>query len=445
MSERDDGSAQAHKHWVVVNPDALTNGNGYDNYLTTAAMTMVELLTAHDGENNHSPLNTILFAKSIRDVNKVYKILQENLRNRPELLRKVRKYVSAELNPSEKREIYEGLKKGTLIGVVSTNALEAGIDIGNLDSCIIAGFPFSVMGMRQMAGRVGRHQEGLVVYIPQPTSAIDQYYRLNQRLLLEQPPEVFVVDPSNPYITKKHINAAAESLGWLDQQELSIFGPRALEIVEQAIKDKVMARNGSRFTGTQRSFSNKSDSYAISGVRSAAQVPYTICKAGSGQCKMSANCMDNTDRKKCDSQVTIRISKMRIGICHPGAIYEGTDGTPYRAISLDDRRRAIQVVPLADDSLERTFAEEDVSIIIIGDPKAKKTLAGGVELYVGDVQVTRSYTGYYTYQLVPKSNCRKCRREYDASVAVCPTCNRKTSRAYAPIKTQAAGFSQALR
>lgn len=440
LSEKDDGSAQAHKHWVVVNPDALTNGNEYDNYLTTAAMTMVELLTARNAQNNHSPLNTILFAKSIRDVNKVYKILQENLRSRPDIFRKVRKYISAELNSNEKREIYEGLKTGNLIGVVSTNALEAGIDIGNLDACIITGFPFSVMGMRQMAGRVGRHQEGLVVYIPQPASAIDQYYRLNQRLLLEQPPEVFVVDPSNPYITKKHVNAAAKSLSWLDQQELSIFGPRALEMVEQAIKDRVMARNGSRFTGTQRSFSNKSDSYAISGMRSAAQAPYTICKAGNGQCKMSADCMENSERNKCDSRVTILDQQNAYRDCHPGAIFEGTDGTPYRAISLDDRRHVIQVVPVAEDSLERTFAEEDVSIKIIGEPKAKKTLAEGVELYVGEVQVTRSYTGYYTYELTPKSNCRKCRREYDANVAVCPSCGRKTSRAYGQSKPKRQDF-----
>lgn len=440
LSEGDDGSFQAHKHWITINPDAHANGNGYDNYLTTAAMVMVELLMARDEQKNPSSLNTILFAKSIRDVKKVYRILQENLRQRPDLLGKIRTYVSAELSFDEKREIYEGLKTGRYVGVVSTNALEAGIDIGKLDACIIAGFPFSVMRMRQMAGRVGRHQEGLVAFVPQPASSIDQFYRLNPSLLLTQPPEVFVVDPTNPYIARKHINAAAFSLKGLSQQELGVFGANALETAQQAIEDKVMSRNGSKFFGTRRDFTDKSDSYAVANIRSKAQVPYIVCKAANGKCDLLPQCFESSMGDKCESHVTTLDRQYAYRDCHPDAIYEGPDGAHYQVISLDDERRVIQVEPLPEHTLERTFAEEDISIQIIGEPRASKSLTHGVQLQVGEVLVTRSFTGYYTYQLEPKRNCRKCRREYEATVISCPSCGRRAAHTFSQSKPKRQDF-----
>ena len=157
-----------------------------------------------------APLNTILFCRSIREVKAMARLVDQRLAQRaPQLRGKVKSYVSAELTVEAKRDIYEGLRSGRLVGVISTNALEAGIDIGHLDACLIAGFPFSVMALRQMAGRVGRKEEGLVMFIPFPLSSLDQYYRDHPDLLLKQPPEVFVVDPHNPYIARKHINATA--------------------------------------------------------------------------------------------------------------------------------------------------------------------------------------------------------------------------------------------
>lgn len=440
LTERDDGSFQAYKHWVSIDPDAHANGHGYDNHLTTAAMVMAELLMARDAHKQPSPLNTILFAKSIRDVNKVYKILQENLRLQPDLLRKIRKYISAELNFNEKREIYDGLKTGKYVGVVSTNALEAGIDIGKLDACIIAGFPYSVMRMRQMAGRVGRHQEGLVVFVPQSMSSIDQYYRSNPSLLLTQPPEVFVVDPANPYIARKHINAAAYSMQGLSRQELNIFGPTALKTAQQAIEDRAMTSNGSQFFGSRRNFNDKSDPYAITNIRSRAQVPYIVCKASNGHCNLSPQCFENSRNEMCESLVTTLDRQYAYRDCHPGAIYEGPDGTHYRTTSLDDGRRVIQVEPLPEQTLERTFAEEDISIQILGEPKASTSLMHGVQLQVGEALVTRSFTGYYTYQLEPKRNCRACRREYEATVSSCPSCGRKTSHAFSQSKPKRQDF-----
>jgi len=441
LKEEDDGSKQAYKHWVVVNPDAHASSDAYDNYLTTTAMTFLELLNARGQNGRLSPLNTIVFARTIRDVNKIFKITQDNLRNHPHLSGKIQKYISAELNASEKRKTYQALKSGELLGIVSTNALGAGIDIGKLDACIIAGFPFSVMDMRQMAGRVGRRDEGLVVFVPKSSSSVDQYYRSDPELLLKQPPEEFAVDPTNPYISRKHINAAAYSLSGISQQELGIFGARTTETVEQAVKDKAMKKEGETYTGTRRNFSDKSDKYAISNIRSQAQIPYAVCKF-KGECKFGLGCMDGSDNKKCEFNVAILDQQYAYRDCHPGAIYIAPDGNPYRSLSLDDRKHVIKVETIQEETLERTFVEGDISIKILDEPKARKALNGDTELLVGEVKVTRSFTGYYRYTQIPKSYCRRCRKEYEPTVLSCPSCNRKTSRSYGQSKSKRQDFPE---
>ena len=127
------------------------------------------MLLSRDADGKPSPLNTILFCRSMREVRAIGRLVDQRLEQRaPHLKHKVKSYISANLTIDVKREIYNGLRSGALLGVISTNALEAGIDIGSLDACIIAGFPFSVMALRQMAGRVGRKEEGVVLLHPLP-------------------------------------------------------------------------------------------------------------------------------------------------------------------------------------------------------------------------------------------------------------------------------------
>jgi len=444
LVEKDDGSRQAHKHWVVANPDLHVGG--YDGYLTTVALVMIELLNAKDKNGKPSPLNTIVFAKSKRDVHKIYKLVQENLRNQPDLLKKVTKYTSSDLDITEKQRIYESLKTGQLLGVVSTNALEAGIDIGRLDACIIAGFPFTVMAMRQMAGRVGRQAEGLVVFVPHPVGSVDQYYRQNPELLLSQPPEVFVVDPENAYIARKHINAAAYSLRGVTAKDLSIFGPKVVDTIRQALIDKVMNSSPNGYTGSLRDYRDPTDIYAISSIRAQAQIPYTICLAEAGQCNFSSACLSSNGVKKCESQIAVLDRQYAYRDCHPGAIYESMDGGLYRVVKFDDKQRVIRVVPLPDNSLERTFVEEETYVNLINNrPVQRKTLHDGVEVFTGEISVTRTFTGYYTYELTPSRRCNKCRRDFDDQVNNCPVCKRKTIRVFGQTKVKHADFTEPFK
>jgi DEAD/DEAH box helicase domain-containing protein len=130
----EDGSQQADKHWLVLNPDwGARNGGRYNNYQEVAADVFVEMLISKDAAGRPSPLNTILFCRSMSEVRAIKALVYQRLDQKaPRLKGKVISYISANLTNKVKRDIYDGLRNGDLLGVISTNALEAGIDIGKI-------------------------------------------------------------------------------------------------------------------------------------------------------------------------------------------------------------------------------------------------------------------------------------------------------------------------
>ena len=97
-------------------------------------------------------------------------------------------------------------------GVISTSALEMGIDIGGLDVCILVGYPGTMVTTRQRAGRVGRAgRDSLIVLLAQ-ADALDQYFLKNPDEFFGRPLETAVVDPDNPYVVKAHLPCAAQEL-----------------------------------------------------------------------------------------------------------------------------------------------------------------------------------------------------------------------------------------
>ncbi|VFQ45625.1 DEAD/DEAH box helicase [Desulfoluna butyratoxydans] len=114
--------------------------------------------------------------------------------------------------PEERRDIERKMAEGELLTVVSTSALELGIDIGGLDLCILVGYPGSIMATWQRAGRVGRSgRDSLVVLIAQE-DALDQYMMTHPDLFFSMDPEKAVVNPANEVLMAKHLDCAAAEL-----------------------------------------------------------------------------------------------------------------------------------------------------------------------------------------------------------------------------------------
>ncbi|EON72440.1 DEAD/DEAH box helicase [Lysinibacillus sphaericus] len=160
-------------------------------------------------------IQTIIFAKSRVRVEMIVTYLKELTRDKL-LDESVRGYRGGYL-PSERRVIERGLRDGTIQTVVSTNALELGVDIGQLQACIMTGYPGNIASAWQQAGRAGRRQdEALIIYVAQST-ALDQYVVNHPLFLLGSAPEEARIYPENMLILMDHLKCAAFELPFTTQ------------------------------------------------------------------------------------------------------------------------------------------------------------------------------------------------------------------------------------
>ncbi|MCA1785388.1 MAG: DEAD/DEAH box helicase, partial [Desulfobacteraceae bacterium] len=132
--------------------------------------------------------------------------------------------------PEERRVIEKKLASGDLLCVVSTSALELGIDIGNLDLCVLVGYPGTIMSTWQRAGRVGRDGKPSALVLIAHEDALDQYFINHPDVFFDMPPETALINPDNPMLCKAHLECAAAELTlkqgepFLDESDAALPG-----------------------------------------------------------------------------------------------------------------------------------------------------------------------------------------------------------------------------
>lgn len=158
-------------------------------------------------------VKTILFARSRLKVELIASYINQSLENpyNENGRIKVSPYRSG-LLPSERRAIEKGLREGSIQGVVSTNALELGIDIGGLGAAVMAGYPGSTASFWQQAGRAGRRGASSLAVFVASSAPLDQYFARHPEYFLAQKPEEARVDLDNPFIFMDHAKCAAFEL-----------------------------------------------------------------------------------------------------------------------------------------------------------------------------------------------------------------------------------------
>ena len=158
-------------------------------------------------------VKTILFARSRLKVELIASYMAQSLANpNNENGRIAVSPYRSGLLPSERRAIEKGLREGSINGVVSTNALELGIDIGGLDAAVMAGYPGSTASFWQQAGRAGRRGTSSVAVFVATSSPLDQYFARHPEYFFAQSPEQARVDLDNPFIFVDHVKCAAFEL-----------------------------------------------------------------------------------------------------------------------------------------------------------------------------------------------------------------------------------------
>lgn len=327
-------------------------------------------------------IRTILFGQARQSVEKMLRQVKALI---PAALQgKVMAY-RAGYNKEERRAIEQRLAGGDLYGVVSTSALEIGIDLGDIDVSIVAGFPGSISSYMQQAGRAGRRTRSALSVLVLREDALDQYFSMHPAMLLDSPAERALVNSSNPYILPSHLMCAAFEAP-LTQADIALFGPATehtlADLVEQG---KMYSRSGRYYLSDM----SKSIAFQVN-LRQVGQ-RLTIVTSG---------------RKIEDTDIHHAVTE-----CFPGSIYY-SQGTSYQVKQLDLEEGRIDVFPHETTFYTEPLIDTDVEILLSERHQSRHH----VELYSGQVIVTRQVEGYIKRHHQYRSILEKCHLDGPLSV-----------------------------
>ncbi len=227
----EDGGAPMNKRSFVI-WDGGGVGDERRSLVTQAKNALLFLL--------HHRIRTIAFARTINEINDIYRFTRAELKESNKLGIEIRPFMR-ELRKDEKRQIIDGIRSGRIHAVIATTALSMGIDIGSLSAALIIGFPGSIADLWQQAGRAGRSGEGLIILIAD-SDPLDQFFVDHPQVLFDISAEPVYTNPDNPYIVKGHLLRAANE--WpLEEKELAQFSQTAPEIARTLIQEGFMAYN----------------------------------------------------------------------------------------------------------------------------------------------------------------------------------------------------------
>jgi len=355
-----DGAPAAQRRIAIWNPPLLDEALGVRaSALSEAADLLADLVV--DGAR------TICFIKSRKAVEVIHRSAGQRLRQRgrEDLAQRIAPY-RAGYTAHQRRELEQRLARGELLGVVATDALELGIDIGDLDAAICVTFPGTVASLRQMWGRAGRRGRGLAVYVA-GEDALDQFFCRHPDDFLQRPVEAAILDHESEQIHHAHLLCAAHERP-LEPGDTTELGPRLRDHVERLVSvgALVQRRNGTFALRAREDYP-------------AARVPLR---------SSSTDVVALVDVSSGEVIGTLEAARA-LSTVHEGAVYLHL-GRAYAVaqLDLDDRRALLE--PFDGDWFTQPKRETTTAIARVLE--RRETM--GVRLSFGEVVVTELVTGY---------------------------------------------------
>ena len=360
----DDGAPAGPRWFALWNPPFLNGqASARRSPITEATGLFTELV--------QRGVRTIAFTKARKVTELISRYAARRLDEvAPDLATRISPYRAGYL-PEDRRRIERRLFDGDLLGVVSTSALELGIDVGGLDAALLVGFPGTIASMWQRAGRAGRGTDPALAVLIAGDDALDQYLMRHPDYLFERPCEHAVTHPENPYILARHLRCAAAEIA-LIEADLDLFGSRARELVSLLVDAGELTQRRSRWHWTGR------ERYPARGVdiRSAGGAGFRIVDAG---------------RRTIGTVEEARVFEQ----AHPGAIYLHL-GETYLVSDLDVAARIVRVQTTAADYHTQPRTTIDLEI-----RRAHATRHWGpTSMQFGEVDVTSQVIGFARKQLM---------------------------------------------
>jgi len=355
-----DGASSGERRVVFRNPPLKDEEKGDRRSMLTEASFVFSKLVAQG-------VRTIAFAKSRKTAELIYRYAADRLG--PNLARRISPY-RAGYTVRERREIEGRLFSGELLGVVSTNALELGVDVGALDAVVCCGYPGSVASIWQQWGRAGRGTEpSLAVYIAGRDS-LDQYLYENPEKVLGRRVEAARLTLENPYILGPHLLAAAHEAPLEDGDE-RYFGYGYGGVVKDLVDSEALVESG----GRKHYVRGDNPAWEIS-LRSADSASVVVAD-GEGEVIGS---------------VEARRAPMEL---HPGATYLHR-GKAYEVEDLNLPAHQALVRRVPNRYYTRVKVETDVEVL---EESENRDLANGAKLHWGRVRTTDQVTLYKKIQV----------------------------------------------
>ena len=354
----DDGAPRAGREVAMWNPPLIDEKSGTRRSALSEAADLLAELVSHE-------VRTICFLKSRRGIELIQRFASENLerRGKPELAKRIAPYRGG-YTPQQRREIESRLSEGQLLAVVATDALELGIDVGELDAAICVTFPGTVASLRQMWGRAGRRRRGLAVYVA-GQDALDQFFCRHPEEFLGRPVEAAILDHGNEQIAARHLIAAAYELPLTDEDD-EVFGPEWRGRAERLVAAGELRGVGGKLMPRRSEFvANRIP------LRSASADSVAVIERDAGE------------------MLGLVEAERAFTTVHPGAVYLHL-GRSYEVDRLDVEERRAIVSAFDGDWYTRPKKETEIYIERIHEQRQ----VAGVELNFGEVSVTEQVIAF---------------------------------------------------
>ncbi len=390
-----DGAGSGRRYFVLWNPPLVgeAEANLRRSYADESVDLMLHCLRAE--------LNTIVFARARKLTERMLRVGQASASETGEdqLLQQISSYRAGYL-AEEREEIETKLKLGDIRGIITTNALEMGIDIGGLDAAILSGYPGTIMSTWQQAGRAGRRGRDALVLLVASQNPLDQYYVNHPQDFFARPHEIATVDLNNQHINIKHLLCAAKELPFdaAERARLPVDTDDMLRAMREAgllveVEDEAEG-DGNRLEYPQ----DRREVHFDVSLRAASHETYRIIEENRGEGPGSAEIgtiePPNVFRE-----------------AHPGAIYQH-GGDDYRVVRLDRQRRT--VVVREENALHYTRSNSSLNVTLDEMRASREVNLMGLPCTValGDVLVQETVHSYQELQLGSDAMVRRVNLDY---------------------------------
>lgn len=359
-----DGSSKGERHFIIYNPPVTDPSLGLRKSAILESVRLATNLLKHN-------VQSVIFARTRRTVEILLTNLQSLITNYqlPITTHQIRGYRSGYL-PTQRREIEQGLRDGSVKTVVATTALELGIDIGGLGAAILVGYPGTIASTRQQAGRAGRGDAPAVSVLVASPNPLDQFLAHHPQYFFGRSPEQALVNPNHLLILLEHLRCAMFELPFQSQES---FGSLSWELIEEYLQ--FLVSNQESHVSNEKYFWMR-DQYPAANIslRSASPQSFVLQTLTEDDKPLTIGTVDGESAH---------------WMIHTGAIYMH-EAQQYFVQELNLEHHTAQLVPVGLDYYTEAQQKSEIEVL---NQSAQATVLGGEKGY-GEIQVTNQVIGF---------------------------------------------------